>query len=451
MKITSKSFVFLFIYSASLLGAGVWLSHLFSSEEKELDTPVVAQNTLTAEAPVVKPDENPRLSGWFASAFESDTKKESATEFLEAYVAGEDADYGSWEFRQKLKELALSDWGAASKFVEAIPSERNRISVLQSILPRLANEDPELAIRIANQTSNKTARNKILGEICDHIAPNNPEYVASLFLQNGYKNVGDYEIRNFVADYAREDLVGAREFTDNIKDPVIWKSAMTQYLYKWSEKDPEKAADFAVSHKASLHGASSMLGQLQAKKNAQTTVDYGMSMAVNESSIEFLDGAYMRWAYDDVHSAAESILDVPTERLKFSSYRRVAEKFADVEPQKGQEWIEKLTSEQHKKVATYRFVETWSANNPTAAVEYVNDLSSGKVKDSGIRALVKRFQDVEPAYALEWTQAISAESSRNKWIEDSYRKWSIQDAQAAQSWLSTADELSPSMRDKLSK
>lgn len=374
-------------------------------------------------------------------------------EFLNKFIEGENPDFESWEFRREVLKLAKTDWRAANAFIELIPDNGLKNKIIVSALQAIAPDDPDRAVMIAREAANTTLRQKRLGEVCDAIAADNPAYVADLFIANGMKNIGDYKIQDLAADYSRYDPEAAKTFIDGIEDSVLQKTALMQYMYVWGKKDPYAAADYAIgqSSSAGYSGPLWVIGQNLAQKDIDSALEFAMSRPVNENSAELLTGVFIRWAKDDIHSAAEKILEVETGRVRVASFGAVASEFAKVEPDDGIAWLSKINSEHYRRHSTHQFVKQLVSIEPNAAVNYVNQLEQGEIKDYAIYPMITKFREVEPAYAIEWASEISKEGTRNRWINATYRKWKKQYPLEAEAWLKETNLVPDNYKKQLAK
>lgn len=374
--------------------------------------------------------------------------------FLNLYeTMGGSDDENDWSYKSAIQKLAVDDLEYAKSYLEGVSDPKLKKIAFESMLKGLSKEEPEQALALANSVKDEVGRDAALAEVYKSLANKNPELVADAFIERGMKTMGEYGVDDFIYNYVRKDLEGAKSFVEKIEDPTLWNDSVQRLLSEWSNKNPVEAALYAFEQDPTKGIESAMwsIGRDLAKKDPKAGVELALSQPKNAISDRMLRSVLDGWIDNDLEGAVAMVSSLPVERVDLSTYGDVASQYASSNPEKGIGWINTLTDEKVVNRATYSFVAKWVDSNPDGAAEYVNNLKKGDQRDSAVRSMVYNFDDAEPEYALEWAASMSNAKRRVSLIKDTYTGWRKRDPQGANAWVNSTNLISQAVKNRWNK
>lgn len=431
-----------------------WINNSYTGDNKE----TILLNTIStwmkqdesAAFAYYESIESRQLKQKIGEGLLSQLSRTNPKKYFELYPTMGSKNQNDWSYKQALSELAKTDIQSAQDYIESLTNPALKKDSLIAMFKGITESDPDKAIEIANALQNPLEKEIALAEVYENIAEKDPLKVAEAFLDRNLKNIGDYELDDFVYDYARKDLNAAKLFVEGIDDPLKRDDSVQRLLSRWSEEDPVNAALYAFEQESTKGIESAMwsIGRKLAETDPEKGIEIALAQTKNSISEKMLRTVLDKWADKDLEAALEAVNTIPADWVGTSIYKNVASQYANTDLEKGISWIDSIQDTKAKNSATYTFVSNWATNDPDAATEHVNQLPKGDQRDSAVRSLVYAFDDAEPSYALEWADTISNKGTRYRTMQYTYNQWKKRDPQKANQWLDSNNLIHQDTKDK---
>ena len=143
-------------------------------------------------------------------------------------------------------------------------------------------------------------------------------------------------------------------------------------------------------------------------------------------------------------SPAEAALwaqGLPEGRMRSEALGRVADEFAEKDPEGAAEWAANFVGQPGSERVFYEVGGNLAARDPEAALTWVNNLPEGDSQFTGMRGTVREWARKEPTAAGEYIQALPASPMRDAAIAGYSSRVAWENPQAAMEWAQSIDSL----------
>jgi hypothetical protein len=418
------------------------------------------------------------MDGAISKALTND--RETAVQLLGALtaIAPEQAWQRASEVKNPAERLAylraISDaWVAqdaerAFAKVSELPADWQRAELLRSVTLDIADRDPRLAIRLA-QTQAPNVSGALLETIASLWARNKPSEAARWVESLPRQEQGRYAYRiaePYLAQKQSEALSWALRLAGSPRK-LLWSSMLGQM----AKYDPDQALQIAQTSESPAQRSEAMGKVLAAiaQTNPSLAMTQLLKLPAGEMRAEILNEvaqtvatltptAALDWLNDiddksmriqaanslgyslarrDVEAAADLIDRIPKE-ARPQWITSVAGAYADVDFEKGRQWVRKYANEQSD--AAFQFARTVAARSPDLAVQLVDGVVDDDERDRLLRGLLPPLAEHSPALAARWAERVTDPNQRASSIGEVASVWSQYDLPAARKWVLGLDE-----------
>jgi hypothetical protein len=352
--------------------------------------------------------------------------------------------------------------------VTELPADWQRTELLRSVAVDIADRDPRLAIRLA-QTLTPDMSGAMVEQIAALWARNNPSEAARWVESLPRQEQGRYAYRvaePYLAQKQSEALMWAQRLAGSPRK-YLWSTMLGQ-LAKY---DPDQALQLAQSAESPAARSEAMGKVLAAiaQTNPSMAMAQLLKMPRSEMRSEILGEvatsvatltptAALDWLNDindksmrsqaaqslgyalarrDVEVAADMIDRVPKE-ARASWITSVALAYADVDFEKGKQWIRKYANEPGD--AAFQFARVIASRSPEQAVQLVDGIVDDRERDRLLRGLLEPLAEHSPALAARWAERVTDDQQRERSIGEVAAVWTQYDAPAARKWILSLDD-----------
>jgi hypothetical protein len=355
--------------------------------------------------------------------------------------------------------------------VSELPAEWQRTELLRSVTLDVADRDPRLAIRLA-QTQPPVVSGALLENVAALWSRNNPSEAARWVESLPRQEQGRYAYRvaeAYLAQKPSEALTWAQRLAASPRK-FLWSSMLGQM----AKYDPDQALQIAQAAESPA-ARSQAMGKVLAAI-AETNPSRAMTQLlklpsgqmrgeilseVAESVATLTPTAALDWLNDiddkslrvgaaqslgaafarrDVEAAADMIDRIPKE-ARPSWITSVALAYADVDFEKGRQWVRKYANEPGD--AAFQFARTVALRSPEQAVQLVDGVVDDQERDRLLRGLLPPLAEHSPALAARWAERVTDDSMRERSISEVASVWSQYDLPAARKWILSLDDGPP--------
>jgi hypothetical protein len=352
--------------------------------------------------------------------------------------------------------------------VNELPADWQRAELLRSVTMDIADNDPRLAIRLA-QTQTPSVSGALLESIASLWARNNPSEAARWVESLPRQEQGRYAYRvaePYLAQKQSEALGWAQRLAGSPRK-FLWSSMLGQM----ATYDPDQALQIAQAAESPA-ARSQALGKVLAAI-AQTNPSMAMSQLlklpqsemrseilgeVAQSVATLTPTAALDWLNDindksmrtqaaqslgyalarhNVEAAADMIDRIPKE-ARASWITSVALAYADVDFEKGRQWVRKYANEPGD--AAFQFARVIASRSPEQAVQLVDGIVDDDERNRLLRGLLEPLAEHSPALAARWAERVTDDQQRERSIGEVAAVWTQYDVPAARKWILSLDD-----------
>jgi hypothetical protein len=412
-----------------------------------------------------------------------DNDRETATHLLGvlAAIAPEQAWQRASEVTNAAERLAYlkavseawvaQDAERAFAKVTDLPADWQRSELLRSVALDIADRDPRLAIRLA-QTQPPSVSGALIEQIAALWSRNNPSEAARWVESLPRQEQGRYAYRvaePYLAQKQSEALLWAQRLAGSPRK-YLWSSMLGQM----AKYDPDQALQLAQAAESPAAHSEAMgkvlaaiaqtnpsLAMTQLLKMPQSEMRSEILGEVAQSVATLTPTAALDWLNDindksmrsqaaqslgyalarrDVEAAADMIDRIPKE-ARASWITSVALAYADVDFEKGRQWIRKYVNEPGD--AAFQFARVVASRSAEQAVQLVDGIVDDQERDRLLRGLLEPLAEHSPALAARWAERVTDDSMRERSIGEVAGIWAQYDLPAARKWALSLDEGPP--------
>jgi hypothetical protein len=355
--------------------------------------------------------------------------------------------------------------------VNELPADWQRTELLQSITAEIADRDPRLAIRLA-ETQTAGVSGALLEQIATQWSRQNPSEAARWVEGLSRADQGRYAYRvadAYLAQKQGEALAWALRLSASPRR-FLWSNMLGQM----AKYDPDQALQIAQAAESPAQRAQA-LGKVLAgiaETNPSMAMEQLRKLPPGEMRGEVLSeiagsvatltpSAALDWLNDiddkslqndaaqslgwqlarrNVEGAAQLIDRIPKE-ARPSWITAVALAYADVDVEKGRQWIRKYANEPGD--AAFQFARTVAARSPEQAVQLVEGIVDDQERDRLLRGLLPPLAGHSPALAARWAERVTDDSMRERSIGEVASIWAQYDLPAARKWILSLEDGPP--------
>jgi hypothetical protein len=352
--------------------------------------------------------------------------------------------------------------------VTELPADWQRSELLRSVALDIADRDPRLAIRLA-QTQPPSVSGALMEQIAALWSRNNPSEAARWVESLPRQEQGRYAYRvaePYLAQKQSEALMWAQRLAASPRK-YLWSSMLGQM----AKYDPDQALQLAQTAESPAARSEAMgkvlaaiaqtnpsMAMTQLLKLPQSEMRSELLGEVAQSVATLTPTAALDWLNDigdksmrtqaaqslgfalarrDVEAAADMVDRVPKE-ARASWITSVALAYAEVDFEKGRQWIRRYANEPGD--AAFQFARVVASRSPEQAVQLVDGIVDDKERDRLLRGLLQPLAEHSPEVAARWAERVTDDEQRERSIGEVAAVWSQYDVPAARKWILSLDD-----------
>ena len=378
---------------------------------------------------------------YFESIVSSSLAAVNPAETLDRLLSGTDPVPGDREIYNAVRELASRDLDSALAYFDQIRSSDLRRKFGQSIIEELVRDDPQRAIRWANDNDTGD-HSMLLTQVLRRIARTDPD----LAIETASKITDSMQrlnvVTNIVMTISRSDPLKAAAMVGGIENKRERANAESMLATSWAREDPDSALGWLLGSdlvdkkgalfrmgenlvEADVDAAIRLLPRLDEanaagwRKQIAQTLAADRSLAEAQNFINQFEGSpdYGRLqaavaggvATDDIAMAKQLADQLPAGADKDRAYSKLIMSHAETDPAEAAVWLSSIIDEQQRASATGRLVYAWNHQDPEAAFRWADNLPRGTTRDDAIVGLAASWEEMTPGRRLLMDSIGSAE------------------------------------------
>jgi hypothetical protein len=348
--------------------------------------------------------------------------------------------------------------------VSGLPADWQRTELLRSVTLDIADRDPRVAIRLA-QTQTQTVSGVLLENVAALWSRNNPSEAARWVESLPRAEQGRYAYRvadAYLAQKPSEALTWALRLAAS-PDRYLWANMLGQM----AKYDPDQALQIAQSAESPAQRTQAMgkvlaaiaqtdpsmamaqvlklpAGQVRGQILGEVTAGVATTLTptaaldwlndIDDKSIRNAVAQSLGWslAQRNVEAAAQLIDRIPKE-ARGSWITSVALAYADVDVEKGRQWVRRYANEPGD--ATAQFARALASRSPEQAVQLVDSVVDDKERDRLLSGMLQPLAMHSPALAARRAESVTDNDMSVQAIGEVASTWAQYDLTAARKWV----------------
>ena len=299
-------------------------------------------------------------------------------------------------------------------------------------------------------------------------------------------------IREKLLRMAETDPLGALAFAqENLQPDFVRKNIVTAILHAWVAEEPNEAWNWAKEN--SPTDSARLITQI-GKREPELAWEKAEEFSTDNphfTSVSF-GNAVLGTSYGGNYDIALEMLeaaDIPVERERRQGKNAYIDlalaQWVRFAPEEAVKWVESLSEEEDPEralIAQHGLLATWSSTDPLPALEYAEALPAGLARNGAFSTALNRLMQLDLEASKQWidsygystemdwsitdfvmqpqnlrddiqgtveyAQNISDPSMRTEAIVDIAQEWFYNDREAAESYFSNNEILTPEQLEK---
>jgi hypothetical protein len=292
--------------------------------------------------------------------------------------------------------------------------------------------------------------------------------------------LGQWEIRPFVAAWARFDPAGALDHTSGWPFKPKREIGVEAAMEGWALRDPAAARHAFEQLSAERPGLRENLflgllaGWVHSGQAGLESYIAALPPATQDTATGIVAGALVRKGGADAALAwADAILrdEALDGGFKRSVFRRATRSVTRIDPERGAAWVLLYAGKEYAEDGPHIVAEQWGSRDGKAALQWVRDHVEGKAREQAAReafvqwlradpaaakawlasealtefddpaldAYARRLDDRAPEEAVGWCARILDAMRRRGCLRTAARQWYQRDPVAAEAWLQQSE------------
>jgi len=351
--------------------------------------------------------------------------RENPQETIERLLASGRAAQSSNEYHNAIRALASTDLDAAKRYFEQARSTDDRRIFGSVIAMEMAKNDPTEAMAWARENENEEyplLQMSVLGQIAEI----DPQLAMAEALNTPNAETRSRMVSNVVQYLARNNPADAVNYLDQIPNGQQKLEAGRHLASAWISQDPEAAVAWIlgqdketagqmiqmVAHRlvgSDIDMAIQLLPKMDERNQASTRQQIAQRLATIRSPGEaqsFIRQFEGQPGYDQLQASvvagvaqtdvlmAKQLADqLVDSTARDSAYTQLIAQQAQTDPTEAARWLYSINSESARGAAAGQLASKWYAYNPAAAARWVSNLPAGSLRDDSIVHMSSQWRD----------------------------------------------------------
>lgn len=270
-----------------------------------------------------------------------------------------------------IQSMVNADPGRAIDFAMNLPPGNARMNALAQLGSKLAQQDPAMAIALAENMVYDDEKDRVLRHMAWQISRYGAEQAAELVAASPDAAVQKGLAQQITGEWSKYDRAGALAWAESLEDDQVRNDALRPVFGNWIQADPQGALDYL-----------------------QNSVEEGKQQ-------NYLSNAFSQWTRQAPEDAVSWLARLP-------------ESFSDARPNI------------YGQVAS-----AYVRHDPMAASEWIASLDDGPERDRSVETLVNSISRNDPEAGFLWAATVKDKGRRSNTLNRSVREWVKTDPEAA--------------------
>lgn len=303
--------------------------------------------------------------------------------------------------------------------VLALPSGRERNSLVYDLLERWGKIDPKNALTYAQNIESMELRTRGVGQVLEGWAQADPASAINWLNTNGTtlssRMYGDY-LGDIVEGYAASNPTGAFAYVQGLPETAV--------------------ADRRIKRSALDDVIEVMVEQDKINEAIQLTAAMAEGNTRNDALSEIVD----EWADRDPQAARAFVDTMKDDPAYAEMQRELMRSWADDDPAAAAEWLATIDADSENRAnMTTSLVANWVRYDMEGAANWLNQQPQTPELDRAVGMFSMSAAQDDPAVALTWANSVSNQESRERLERMILPMLREQDNEAFEAYLAQSD------------
>ena len=348
---------------------------------------------------------------------------------------------------------ADKDLDQATQAALRLPNAQDRTGAIVSMVVRLVQKDPQLAMSWLEQIPPGDAQNQARENLVARVAINDPQAAADYVhsLQQVPSDVEIDLIQNVAMYWSNSDPKAAVLWATSLPPSQSSKNAVEITLTSWAKNDPKAALDLLNTLPQNVREQNSLMENFAsrwAQSDPQAAVAWANQLPAGEAKDGALRSAISQWAGNEPTKAAAYTQSMPPGPVRDDVIGMVADAWSENDPVSAAQWVSTLPDNRQKNGIYANLARTWAKNDPVAASSWLGQLPSGPGRDTAITQFTNQVVASDPNSAYQWAESIGDSNARQQQVLSVLQNWHQYDPANANAAIQNST-LSPEQKNRL--
>lgn len=326
---------------------------------------------------------------------------------LEDLARGVNTRYKQGDWVKLIDQLDEGDLHSAVGIVMRSREPWVRITGLQGLFKRCAENDPESALREAMAITSLNDRNSALTGVFQAWSKKDAVAVVR-WLQSQPKGQALDKILQAAISGLAENAPEATYLLLQSMAPHLLRNFSWQIFMNWAKTDPATALSKMMTMPSSRQWGGGVQGVVAewAKRDYSAAEAWVNAQPKGASQTEAVRGLLGTLALTDPSRAVAMVLAMPDAQERKNSLQMILWPWSQNDLAGAVAWVKQLQDESLKQVAMPQIMGAWAAVNPTEAADYAMSLPMGRQRTAALGNLVGTWANSDAKAALEWVKSL---------------------------------------------
>jgi hypothetical protein len=289
----------------------------------------------------------------------------------------------------------------------AVSNAQQRESLLQIIIARLTEIDPQTAANIAVEAyQNKNY--SLLSQTYRHWAKIDMDTAITSANDINNNNLQSIAAQGILSVINVNDILKVTEISERLGIKASNEQYLSDALIDQASQDPEAAMKDAMAMETSYERDSALQGIMDtwATQDPQQAFTYVERIDDTRIRQKLFETVLYRWAETDPLTAYETLQTLPKGSVTSSLNYTVFTYLATENPKQALDIIENIPSSRDRVEAYNATIQTWAANDASAAAAFVTQLDNKQLKQQLAPTVIQYLSTQSPDEALSWAREL---------------------------------------------
>ncbi len=357
------------------------------------------------------------------------------------------ADYDMKSAQKAAARLSVGDLQAALELVGGMPKSSDRDSLRAQLYRAWAAQDPNAAWKAALADTLEKDRTSSLSAGAAELAKASPIAAINLALSLGMGARRSTVMSAVFSEWSKTAVVAAIAYSNSHPELPVESFSFSRGLSLLAEKDPNQAANVAITLKDSMGRASALssLMTIWTDRDPAAALEWAQALSNPTMSKDAIAAAIGAWAKNDPAAALAHAQSIPDADTRINSLKKGWTDWFRKDPPAATSYLASAGDDKLLQSLGYTIGYLSENSTPKERAELLAQVPEGKAKQDMVRSMTDlQIRKGQFNQALEMLNAMPDSVDRDRNVNKLGEEWAAADPAATAAWL----KLQPDSSDR---